>query len=194
MFKKVLLSFLFAMPLSVFAGPEKVHIDVVPDLPVVITADYTDANSTVWKAPWFGYHLMVHNNSSQPVTIVNLHAKVTATDGTHFIHHVQSVPSIYNFNLVCGSNSVPVVYSSFGTIAPGASSYLQLTIDPSHDPVSQICPGVDPNVPNPMIIVPDNSSVGPTYNYSVLLKVVGWFGTLNSPSAKFEKIVTFKTQ
>ena len=199
MLKKLALAYLCVSSWHAF-GANDVDMQIIPDRPIVITADYTDSNQIVWKAPWFSYHVEVANHSNKPVTLMAFEVTTTAkkTDGTTVVKGPQTIsPSTYNYTVTCGTASAEASFVSFGTIPPRSTQYITLTYDAGNStPIGQICGNAfDPNISNPMIIVPGNPDMtndhAASYRYSVQIQVVGWYGTLNNieirPSSRFEK-------
>ena len=181
---------------------DQVNVYVIPNQPVVITADYNDGNGNTWKAPWFSFHLEIQNNSNDYVTIMAIQVAVTATTSTGTVLTptvVQISPSNSNMSITCGTNSVTLSYISFGTVAPGSTAYAQLIYNNSGTgtPIATLCPGLNPNIANPTIFVANNPGASQqvtSYNYQVAISPIGWFGQLNSPNDRFTKTITISTQ
>ena len=56
-----------------------VAVMVLPNKPIVITADTTDSNGHVVKGPWFSFRTGMINHSQQPVTVVAMKVEVSGS-------------------------------------------------------------------------------------------------------------------
>jgi len=200
---KFICAFLFAAANFAFAGqttppPSQSNmVDVVvnPTSPAIITADFQLNSTTTIKAPWFANTITLNNNSNKPVTIIAVQYLVTAkrADGTSITKDITISPSMYNFTASCADGRTEEVnFTDFGMFAPGQSGRLSLA------PRNVVTVCGSPFTPiAPLLYVGGNPSRnidGVTdYTYSVEMKPIGWFGTVNEPDSRFDKSVIFTT-
>lgn len=165
---------------------DKTKISLIPEKPIVITADIEQDGSTV-AAPWFKFYATITNPTAEPITIVALEVEVTGlnSSGSSTTNKVAFAASSYNRTISVGTTTYDCDYPSFGTIAANSSAQLQLS-------GSSPCPSgivgfTVPSNPKP----PTGSE---NYRYTVKVKPLGWFGELTSPTDRYEKKQTFYTQ
>lgn len=180
---------------------DQVDVYVIPTQPVVITSDFNIPGGQSVTAPWFSFNVEVANNSPDPVTVMSITVNVTATatgGGPPLTATANLSPSTNTITLNCNNaTTVPLTFTSFGTIPAGSVQYLSLIYSGPALPAD--CDGISPNLSNPTFYVGGNPKVGGTggatsYNYSVQVQPVGWFGTLTSPTGRFTKSIYITTQ
>lgn len=171
-----------------------VDIVVTPSQPSVITGNYKVNDSLTVTAPWFAFQATVTNNSDTTVTIIGLQLTTTAisSNGVPITSTGTIDPSSSNFTLACGTAGATqqITYTDFGQYAPGESKPLTLTY---RGP-----PGSCGTIPDivPLLYLGNNPSTASgavSYNYSVQLTPIGWFGTINAPVDRLTKTVYFST-
>lgn len=200
--KLLQLAMIFFMGLGVLRCGAKgksadVDFSVTPDSPIVITGDFKVGDKTV-KAPWFSFGGTVTNNSDEEVTIVALEMTVTGTtiNGGFISKNVTVTPSDFDFSVACNDDTTwQSAFVSFGTYASGQSADLQLPATPT---APADCAGVVSASYEAKIFVGSNPSKDgdqvSSYNFTVYAKPLGWFGSYNKPTARFEKNIVFMTE
>ena len=165
----------------------KVTFEMVPDKPIVITAD-TTVNQIAIPKPWFKFSVNVTNGSEKPVTIVAMTAIITAPGAFDTTGWAED-PASQAQTLSTGTSSaivssVSCTYTTYGTWGPNEVKPIGL---PS--PVDAC------NIPShPFYIGGLKDSSNGSYRYKVQLKPIGWFGTETAPTDRFDGSVTFYTQ
>jgi hypothetical protein len=102
--------------------------------------------------------------------------------------------------MTCSADTTwSIEYSAFDTIEPGETKGLSLTpSNPADNPGaggSGPCGATNAGVAsNVVFYLGGNPTDVQSYNYSVKLKPVGWFGEYDQPTDRFEKTLTFHTQ
>lgn len=168
---------------------EQTSIEVLPESPIVITADIKDPSIT---APWFRFQVKVTNTSDQPLTIVSLEVKVQAyINGTNQEKTSATDPSEFNVDGATPQDSCE--YSSFGVIQPGETSFLVPTLygDPTNPPTCGIDRLTFYSQSNPK---DPSSNTGTPPRYRVTVRPIGWFGTEDNPTDRYTKTFQFSTQ
>lgn len=166
---------------------------ILPESPIVITADTKDNSGNPIKAPWFSFRVTASNNTDTLFTILALSLKVTGIDATGGIKttDVSFVPSDIIVNLIMGTETHTCAYTYFGEFASGQSKEFELKGDDTTFQSGQTCSGR-----HPLFYVSDNPK-GPTgtmFRYSVKAKPLGWFGPYSAPEDRFETQFSFRTQ
>lgn len=158
-------------------------VEVLPPKPIVITGPTLDGKGTKVEGPWFNFRMKMTNSTTESITIVALELEVIGqgSSGQPESKTVSFAPSEYNFSL---NENTECKYTGFGTWAVGESKAFTLT------GASVDCPTV------PVFIVGSNTkgASGRNYRYRVRAKPLGWFGTADEATDRFEKTITFFTQ
>jgi hypothetical protein len=194
-----MMGILFITALSSCGGDEgksgKVKLSIIPEKPIVITADSVDDNDNIIKAPWFSFRASMNNTSTDTVTVVALEVEVTGTDenGSTVSGKVAFTPSQFNTSIEKpdGSGATVTVdckYTYFAQLAAGTTaSDLKLY-------------GADPDCGDPPVPTfyvgnnPKGREGSNNYRYTVKMKPLGWFGSYLLPTDRFERTQTFYTQ
>lgn len=159
------------------------EVEIIPEKPIVITADTKDGSGNDVKAPWFEFRMRINNNTGHEFTIVAVSAEIFAqgSSGQPETKIAAWTPSDFDFSL---DEDTECKFSSFGTWEVGASQVLVLKN------------GIDACERIPKFMVGDNLTgiTGKNYRYRVRVKPLGWFGTELEPEDRFEKVETFFTQ
>ncbi|MGE4133466.1 MAG: hypothetical protein AB7F86_17625 [Bdellovibrionales bacterium] len=159
---------------------QKAKISVIPDQPIVITAD-ADFGDEKIKAPWFSLVVSIDNQSDDKITIIALEVDVTSVDQTGAIttKTVAFTPSKFDYS----TDSLKCEYSSFGTWSSGENKALQITGSGS-------C-----NSGIPIFGVGGlQKSSNKNYRFRAKARPIGWFGTFTAPTDRYENFKTFTTQ
>lgn len=192
MLRNIAVLLVSAFILPVWAAPTTIQIN--PKSPVVITADFTMSNGVFIKAPWYQFDAMISNTSGQYITVMEIQVDSIAPNGQKTTTLLSS--SDFNYNLKCLNGTVaPISFISFGTIAPGATTPLALIYSGPALPAD--CNGINPNLSNPIFYVGGNLPIeehSNQYIYQAHAIFMGWYGTLTSPTSRFQQEVDFVTQ
>lgn len=160
---------------------------VLPDKPIVIIGDSVDTQGNAVKGPWFNFRLSMTNNTSDTVTIVSLNVTLYEPDSTGQVTPkiISFSPSDFNYSTTDSSgNTLQCQYYSFGTWTNGQTNPIKM------DNGNAACAGY------PIFYIGSNT-VGPnanSYHYRVVVRPLGWFGTYNVPTDRFDTNFTFYTQ
>lgn len=179
----------------------KIDLEVTPDQPIVITGDFKIGDRTI-SSPWFKFKVKVTNNSDEPVTILSLSMIVDgfSTDGQFIEKKATIGPSDANFTMDCTTDITwSVEYDTFGTFDPGESKYLYLVPSlSSPSPNIGACSTATATINKVWLYLGGNPNKDTdhvsSYSYRVTLTPVGWFGTNEEPTDRFEKSIYFSTQ
>lgn len=172
---------------------DKAKISIIPGKPIVITADTKIGDKEI-PAPWFNFRASMSNNSDTTVTIIALELEITGVGktGTTTTGKAGFVATDFNETIqyLAPGATAPVnvecKYRYFAQLDPSTSSELKLM------GAASVC-----GTPTPVFYIgnnptgPDNA---PNYRYTVKIKPLGWFGTYDLPTDRFEKTQTFYTQ
>lgn len=178
---------------------------VLPEKPIVITADAKDVFGTTIPAPWFSFRPVISNGADSPVTVISLKLSITGMDAASNITTVthEYVPSGWAWSRTTVVGTTAVVYACqfahFGVFLSGeADQQLYLGGDSS-------CPPCDPggNAPGSGFCVPrpifyfGGGPGGPNNSFTtwtVQMTPTGWFGVYDNPEDRFTGMSTFRTQ
>lgn len=155
----------------------KISIDIVPEQPIVINADFTlvddsgtpsdttDDVTTDIVAPWFQFRYLITNNSDETVTIVNFKLKITTfgKDGKLIETEQELDPEDLDQTFLA-------------EITPGDTYG-----DVASEQPTWFIHGL-----------PDETKVS-SFAYRVEFKAVGWFGDSTTPTKSFNRSVTSVT-
>lgn len=183
------------------SGKEKssqVSVSIDPDVPIVITGDFTIGTKTV-KSPWFSFQTNITNNSNETVTIMAIELEITAmsTTGGFIINKTTITPSDFSAKFACPAPSETILnltFTDFGEYLAGESKPLFVQYRGTD---VATCAGADTPISPVAIYVGGNPSIdgGATdYSYSVQATVIGWFGGVTSPTDRFSQEIYFTTQ
>jgi hypothetical protein len=194
--KALLFSVLLSLP--VFADQQdpssKVEVSVHPDTPIVLTADFHNGFKYV-KGPWFMAQIHLLNGSSDEITIIAARAHVETKNpaGQSFSRDLTITPSDFNYTLECGnSQQFDVKYDDFGEFPIGLGEYLSATYRRG---VPVACNAIPRMTPIKFYFDKLPTWKGQNdYVYSVRLTLIGWFGSRNNPTTRFEKTVEFQSR
>lgn len=170
-------------------------ITVNPKSPIVITGNIKigrPGSELSIDGPWFKFTVKMDNQTEEEITVVAMMAKVTGSNqaGVFETNEVTIDPSSDDYStdlLLC-------VYRHFGTFPPknlentdesDNSLYLPSTLNPAAciDGTKTFYIGGNPN-----------PGVNGSYHYTGKMTLLGWFGTYDDPTDRFEKDVYFVTQ
>jgi hypothetical protein len=156
---------------------------ILPEKPIVILGDTKDSSGNDIKGPWFNFRVNMMNGTEDIVTIVALVLEVYAQDSSGQIvkADVAFTPAAFDFTL---SEDKECKFSTFGTWTVGEKKgFLLENSDPT-------CTRI------PVFYIGNNPSgiSGKNYRYRVKVKPMGWFGTYDDPTDRFDKSFSFYTQ
>jgi hypothetical protein len=156
---------------------------VNPGKPIVITADATVDDGKTIEGPWFEFGMSMTNNTAEPITIVALELEIfsQSTNGISDSRTVAFTPGQFNFTV--GTNT-ECKFTTFGTWDPGQTKALTVS-----NSITACTRGA-------RFAVGGNSSGpgGTNFRYRVKAKPLGWFGTENAATDRFDRSITFFTQ
>lgn len=185
-----ILSFSIALILSAGCAGDKsksqgASLAVNPSKPIVINADITDDNGKKLTRPWFEFRTRMTNNTGDTITIVALQADVYAQgpSGQQQKTTVAFTPSEFNFKI---SDTQECKFSNFGVWEKDGEKDKAFILDNgqtgcTRTPVFRI--GSNPTGPT-----------GNNFRYRVQLKPLGWFGTADKATDRFDRTFSFFTQ
>jgi hypothetical protein len=156
---------------------------VIPPVPIVFTVDTKDSAGRTVTAPWYEFHINVENKTGDTFTIVAIKIETTGLDatGTFSTVKAQGVPSDYDYSL----QNLSCSYGSFGTWAPGDNLPLSLTgTGGCQSGIAGFQIGGNPNP----------GGANPILHYTVKVEILGWFGTFNEATDRFDRTIYFTTQ
>ena len=155
---------------------------VLPTNPIVIDGDSVDAAGNSIKGPWFDFRVNMVNGTGDTVTIVSLMITLYEEDasGNIVTTTVSKNPSDFDSS----TDSLVCNYFSFGTWTPGQTQNFQISN------ANSACTG------EPIFYIGGNSSGSnkSNFRYRVVVQPLGWFGTYNAPTDRFDTQFTFYTQ
>lgn len=173
---------------------EKAKMSILPEKPIVITADTVDGDDNTITAPWFSFRASMSNSGTDQVTIVALEVEVTGTSesGTPTTGTVSFSPSEFNGSIEIADPSgqttitVECKFWYFAEVGAGQTKDFKLY-------------GADSRcgTPTPVFFVgsnPKGPKNSPNYRYTLRMKPLGWFGTFALPTDRYERTQTFYTQ
>jgi len=174
----------------------KAEVTVVPGKPMVISAPIT-VKGKVIAAPWFNFQVSMKNGSDEPITLMAIELEITGTNssGVPDVRKVAFAAGSFNYSLSLNDEiNIECNFANFGTWAPGEEKRFELSGAQGicHDPDNDGSP--DPLYP---LFYVDSNPSGPTgrnFNYRVKMKPIGYFGTPDEPTNRFEKTVFFSTR
>lgn len=186
--------------LGLACGKKKMRSDdaimeINPERPIVITGSITIGppdSGIVIKGPWFKFTVSMDNQTDDKITVVSLTSKVSGIDSSGMIQTSENTfdPSSNNYSTL----TYNCVYRSYGTFDKNNTAVGSSTLDDSlflsneNNPSGCTYGGVT-------FYAPDNpTSLTGNYSYHGQLKVLGWFGTYDDPTDRFEKTINFTTQ
>lgn len=181
---------------------QQVAISVSPSSPIVITSDVTinkGGSPVVIKGPWFRFQVSISNQSDTPITVISLHVEVTGLDvnGQSITASKDFDPGEFNFSDMSGQTCI---YTDFGEFQKGGTSagVVVGTKKIYNDKSLFVTKNPGCNTDGVAVFYFDGApkpATGSTnYHYSVMVKPVGWFGTRDAPSDRFENFTTVYTQ
>lgn len=195
---------------------QDIGIAVIPEKPIVLTADTKDSFGSIVKAPWFTVRPIISNGSDSTVTILALKFKTMGLDssGSGMIEKEWGrVPSDFPWVRVISKDfSFTCDFTHFGEIPSKASDEtLYLGGDKrcppcdkngNYDPVNFPDPFKPPLavdgfcMTRPRFMLGDGpGGLNNTFtSWSVQIQPIGWFGSYNDPQDRFLKFSTFRTQ
>ncbi len=170
-------------------------IEINPERPIVIGASIKiGSDETEIVGPWFKFTVPFDNQTDEIITVVSVQTEVTGTSENGRFETVDGTydPSTNNYS----TDFIECNYRHYGEFAPKNRA----TGSPTTDDLLHLASGGG----NPTGCAtgtvtfyaqgnPDPGTGG-SYNFSGKLKVVGWFGTYENPTDRFEKTVYFSTQ
>lgn len=194
-----MMGILFITALTSCGGDEgksgKVKLAIIPEKPIVITADSVDDQDNAIKAPWFSFRASMNNTSTDTVTVVALEVEVTGTDGSGSTvsGKVAFTPSQFNTSIEKADPSgttitVECKYTYFAQLTAGTvgADFKLYGADPACG---------DPPIPTFYVANnPKGREGSNNYRYTVKIKPLGWFGPYLLPTDRFERTQTFYTQ
>jgi len=171
---------------------ENAKLKINPTKPIVITGDIKigGADGTTVTGPWYKFTVKMENGTDETITIVSVIAEATGSDGGTF-KTVENTfdPSMGDYS----TEFYECFYRSFGEFKPKKEA--------PNDPDSLHFPSTDNNNTNcrsgtVTFYSSGNpkSEISKNYRYNGKLKIIGWFGTYDDPTDRFEKTVYFSTQ
>ncbi len=195
---------------------QEIGIAVLPEKPIVITADTKDIFDKEIKAPWFMVRPVISNGSSSTLTVITIKFTTMGLDssGGGMIEKTWSgMPSDFRWTRPQGLSSHSCDFSHFGEFKPGAADQ---TLYLGGDKICQPCDingDPDPEFRDPLLLPSEPTSQGFCINrprfalgdgpggpsmsftaWNVQIQPIGWFGTFNDPEDRFMKISSFRTQ
>jgi hypothetical protein len=158
-------------------------LTVNPSKPIVITADASiDGNKKI-KGPWFQFGMAMTNNTTEKITIVALELEVFSqgASGITESRTVAFTPGEFNFT---AGEDIECKFTTFGTWDPGETKALDVSNSLA------AC------VRSARFAVGGNSSGpgGSNFRYRVKAKPLGWFGTEDAATDRYDRSVSFFTQ
>ncbi len=160
-----------------------VEIFIVPEIPIVITADVTDGNGKKSTAPWFDFTMRIKNGSEQAFVVVAIVGEITITDsnGSTNTKTYAGDPGLFNYS----NDTIECTYGTFGRWEVGEESYIAVAHANASCPNRTAAFRVD-SLPKPL---------GASYRYRVKVQPVGYFiDDDDLPADRFEKFHFFYTQ
>lgn len=205
----------FALVISALPGcghkkSKDIGMAVLPEKPIVITADAKDVFGQTTAAPWFAFRPVISNGSSSMVTIIALKLSITGLDEQGSITTVtrEYVPSSWGWSRTTTTTgtsgpvtvTTPCQFTHFGEYASGiADQQLYLGGDASCPP----CDSGGDSVPGDTFCVPrpefrfGGGPGGPENaftTWTVRMVPLGWFGSYLVSEDRFTGSATFRTQ
>jgi hypothetical protein len=193
-----LLVILFAA-FGVACGKKKMRSDdalmeINPERPIVITGSITIGppdSGIVIKGPWFKFTVSMDNQTDEMITIVSVTSKVSGMDESGSFKDTETTfdPSSNNYSTL----NYNCVYHSYGSFVVN-NSKIPSTLDDSLFLSNENNPA-GCSYGTITFYAPDNpSSNTGAYTYHGKFKILGWFGTYDDPTDRFEKVINFTTQ
>lgn len=192
-FKKLLLIVMVA-PL-ITCGNKKSRSDAssefraVPDEPIVIIGDTKDDVLRSIPGPWFFFMLKIKNtDATDSITIIALEVTISGTDADGMPFSVVKTFSASDFNhsvAQSGGTELQCTYTNFGTFAPGTGEQ-DVGVGGTgacEMPVTRFFIGGMPTKPQ-----------GAVYRFNVSVRPLGWFGTFDNPTDRFDTTIRFQTR
>lgn len=177
-----------------------VQISVAPKSPIVIDGDFKRPNGPTVSGPWFKFSVNVDNPTAEPITVVAVNVTVAAqaSQDTSVIYKRTLVPSDSNYTMACTAGLAwTAEYDSFGVIQPGESHNLYL-VPSNAAPGVGVCTEMGATMDPAWLYVGGNpdpeKGEASSYSYNVQLELVGWYGTPEQPTSRFNKTLVFRTQ
>ena len=159
----------------------KAEVTIAPQNPIVISAD-TTYNGVKVSGPWSKFYLTMENDSNQPITVVAITGSVFSTSTLK----EQDISYDPNAVLSSSASATTCTYTSFGTWAVGEKKAFSAKNGSAFcdiDPVTFLMQGLE-----------KPTDKNQSYRYRVVLKLLGWFGTFDNPTDRFERKFTFYTR
>ena len=158
-------------------------LGINPQKPIVITADATLQGDKKVAGPWFQFSMSMTNGTAEKITIVALTADVYTqnSSGQSEKKTVAFTPGEFDYKI---GSSTECKFTSFGTWAAGETKGLLLDNG-----------NADCNA-RPIFVVSglNTGPNGTNFRYRVTAKPLGWFGTIDAATDRFDRSVTFFTQ
>jgi hypothetical protein len=150
-------------------------VEITPDEPIVFTADKEDLLGNEIKAPWFDFRLRMDNQTKDVITVIALKANITGIDksGLPTTTKWEITASHFNFS----TETQDCVFSHFGEWQQGEDKVFELFGSCNYTPLFTVAS------------LPEGNGV--TFRYRIDLTILGWFGTYEAPSDRFEKKLIF---
>lgn len=157
------------------------EIKVVPDEPIVISADRKRGDVTD-KGPWYQYNLQITNNDeSLPITIAAIKVTVSGADENGSLQTKTGAHSAGEFNTAGTDNTPECKFDYFKSIAVGETALL--SVDNGNAACKGIALMIDTDGPGGQNLK--------NYRYRVRVELIGWFGEATDPQDRFQTTYNF---